>query len=499
MTGDRRLVDLLDEPAERDPDRAALILETGAVCTYRELREITWAWAATLLAAGVERGDRISLADWGGIRAIAVTLAATAIGASTAQMNPLLPATELGALAEVAGCGRVAVAGGDALDALGAALGSSAVVLDRPSAAPPPAGLATATIGGDREALVLFTSGTTGRPKAVPVSNASIVNRVSAYRAPFDIDRAPGVSIICVPSFHVGGMLALLLALHAGDTTVIQPRFDPGRWLALVEQHRVGSAFLVPAMLSRILEHPSLDSRDLSALRNVSYGAAAAPVDLVRRALARWPDVGFANVFGQTETLGAYTALSPVDHRDASRIGSVGRPLPGVEVRIVDPVRRIDVADGEPGELWVRSAQNVREGWLATGDLARRDADGYVFPAGRLSDVINRGGEKFGPVEVADVVGEHPAVAQVAVTGVPDPEIGERVGVAVVLNSDAPKVTLEEMRGFCRGRLASFKLPELLAIVEALPVNELGKLPGKDLVALIAAQDASAERTTQAP
>src|SRR6202035_5485923 len=155
-------------------------------------------------------------------------------------------------------------------------------------------------------------------------------------------------------------------------------------------------------------------------------------------AMAAMPHVGFANVFGQTETLGAYTTLLPDDHRDPKRVGSVGRPLPGVEVRVVDPETGIDVEPGTVGELWVNTSQNVIEGWLPTGDLARQDPDGYIYPSGRLKDTINRGGEKFGPIEVEEAVRTHPAIRDVAVAGLADEEMGQRVGAAVVARPPGP-------------------------------------------------------------
>ena len=142
------------------------------------------------------------------------------------------------------------------------------------------------TVGPDADALVLFTSGTTGLPKPVPLTHGAVTARIRAYRAPFDPERSPTTTIMCVPSFHVGGILGLLLNLYGGDTTVVQPRFDAGRWLALVQRHRVTSAFLVPTMLARILDHPDLATTDVSSLRMISYGAAAAPTDLIRRATA---------------------------------------------------------------------------------------------------------------------------------------------------------------------------------------------------------------------
>jgi acyl-CoA synthetase (AMP-forming)/AMP-acid ligase II len=289
--------------------------------------------------------------------------------------------------------------------------------------------------------------------------------------------------MLTVPLFHVGGALGILGSLYSGDTAVVQQRFDAGEWLRLVSEHRVTTTFMVPTMLQRILDHPDFASTDLSSLVAIAYGAAAAPPSLVRRAMAALPRVGLANVFGQTETLGAYTTLLPDDHRDPARAGSVGRPLPGVDVRIVDPDTGHDVEAGTVGELWVNTSQNVTEGWLRTGDLARQDADGYIFPSGRLKDTINRGGEKFGPIEVEEALRSHPAVSDVAVAGIADDELGQRVGAAVV--ACAP-VTLDELRTHCRELIAYFKAPERLAIVDHIPYNATGKVNREQLATLIA-------------
>jgi long-chain acyl-CoA synthetase len=292
--------------------------------------------------------------------------------------------------------------------------------------------------------------------------------------------------MMCVPFFHVGGSLGLLGGLYAGNTSVVQERFDAGQWLRLVQEHRVRTAFLVPTMLQRILDHPDFTGTDLSSLLAIAYGAAAAPVALVRRAMAALPHVAFANVFGQTETLGAYTTLSPEDHRDPNRVGSVGKPLPGAKVRVVDPNTGSDVETGNVGELWVNTSQNVSQGWLRTGDLALQDADGYIYPSGRLSDTINRGGEKFGPIEVEEALRAHPAIADVAVVGISDDEMGQRVGAAVVTRVP---ITLEELRSHCRDRIAYFKLPERLKIVDHIPYSETGKVNRRQLAALIAGHD----------
>ncbi len=273
--------------------------------------------------------------------------------------------------------------------------------------------------------------------------------------------------------FHVGGSLSLLGSLYSGNTTVVQTRFDAGEWLALVERHRVVTTFLVPTMLQRILDHPNFATTDLSSLVAIAYGAAAAPVALVRRAMAAMPHVAFANVFGQTETLGAYTTLLPEDHFKPGRIGSVGKTLPGVELRVVDPVSGQDVPLGERGELWVLSPQNVRPGWLHTGDLARIDEEGYVFPVGRLSETI---------IEVESVLREHPGVIDAAVFGVPDFEMGERVGAAAVTRVS---ISADELRTWCRERIADYKVPDRFVFLEELPYSSTGKVNRRELIELL--------------
>jgi long-chain acyl-CoA synthetase len=478
---------VIDAVAAGDPSRAAVLDEAGRATTYAALRDEVLRWAATLEANGVGRGDRVALVDWGGVRSTAVTLAAAHLGAATAQMNPLLTSSEIAALIETSGCVPVVVAGPEARSNVIEALGDGGTVLEEPQDDLSPADAPSRVDDGSIDALVLFTSGTTGLPKPVPISHESILARMSAYRVPFDPDVPAAYGVMCVPSFHVGGMLGLIIALYGGGSTVIQSRFDAGRWLELASRYRIASVFLVPTMLARILDHPSFASTDLSALRVISYGAAAAPSALIERAMAALPHVGFANVFGQTETLGAYTTLGPDDHRDPRRVGSVGRPLPGVELRIVDPDTEADVATGEVGEIWMKGSQNVRGGWLHTGDWGRLDEDGYLFPAGRRSDTINRGGEKFGPIEVVTVLADHPAITEVAVAGVPDEEMGERVGVIVVVADGEVRPTTEELREWSRDRLAAYKLPEIVVVADALPANELGKLPRRAIVEFIEA------------
>ncbi|MGH3636289.1 class I adenylate-forming enzyme family protein [Mycobacterium sp.] len=471
---------ILDAAAAGDPVRAALIIDNRTI-SYRELAAAVERCATGLAAHGVA-GRRVAVVDHGSLLSIATVLGAACIGAAAALMSPALAPPELRVLLANAGCADVAVAGeayAARLRAAGAGKALTATdLLSRGRISAPP----VAEQVDDRDGLVLFTSGTTGLPKAIGISHRQLSTRITGFTTPFRADATPTVSMMCVPFFHVGSALGMLGSLYAGNTSVVQDRFAAGEWLRLVQSHRVSSAFLVPTMLQRILDHPDFGDTDLTSLDAIAYGAAAAPVALVRRATAALPQVAFANVFGQTETLGAYTTLLPDDHRNPNRVGSVGRPLPGVEVRVVDPDTGTDVEPGAVGELWVNCSQNVTAGWLHTGDLARQDSAGYIYPSGRLTDTINRGGEKFGPIEVEEAMRTHPAVNDVAVAGITDEEMGQRVGAAVVASWP---VTLDELRSHCREQIAYFKLPERLLIVDHIPYSDTGKVDRSQLAVLI--------------
>jgi acyl-CoA synthetase (AMP-forming)/AMP-acid ligase II len=484
---------ILDDVVAVDPDRAALII-AGESTSFGQLASAVDQAAAGLEAAGVSRGQRIPLVDDASVLAVATLIGTTHLGAATALMNPRLTAGELAVLMDAAGTVSTGVVG-DAYVAVAAESGIDPVL-----------GAAALLTGSGRpheatvdptptdDAVILFTSGTTGTPKAVSLTHGSIAPRVVSFSP--SVDPVPAVSIMCVPLVHIGGMLGMLVALAKGSTTVVQTRFDAGEWLALVERHAVTTAFVVPTMLYRILEHPDFPMTDVSSLVSLTYGAALATPDLIRRAMDAFPGVALTNTFGQTETMGSITALGP-GHHPPERLASVGKPLPGVEVRIVHPATGEDVEPGTVGELWVCSGVVVvpdgqvgdadaggdgngsaPAGWFRTGDMVSADNEGYLYPAGRLSDTINRGGEKFAPSEVEDVVRAHPAVREVAAFSVPDQEMGHRVGVAIVVR--AP-LDLEQLRRFCQGRIANFKQPEHLLVLTELPINDFGKVDRKVL------------------
>jgi long-chain acyl-CoA synthetase len=365
------------------------------------------------------------------------------------------------------------VAGDRYAESLGSVLEGPVLVEEQVFSAAVDEGTEPASVGrGADTALVLFTSGTTGLPKPIPISHGVVADRLAFYAKPIDPEVPQVVDMMSAPIFHIAGTLGLFVSLHQGKQMVLLPKFDPSRWLSLVERHRVTQTFVVPTMLRRILDHPDFAGTDLSSLRSLSYGAAAAPVELVRRAVATFPEVDFSNTFGQTETLGAYAALTPEDHRRGDRFDSVGRPLPGVQLKIVEPGTDLEVEPGAVGEFVVRADQNTTTEWLHTGDTGRQDDEGYLFLVGRLSDTINRGGEKFGPIEVEEVLRSHPSVVDAGAVGVPDPDLGERVGAMVVVSEP---VSVDTLLRHCSSELATYKVPEYLEFADELPVTVLGK------------------------
>jgi len=498
----RDLVTLVDGAAGKDPGRVALVIGDEEI-TYSGLAAAARRAATALRRRGVQAGWRIPVADDASLLSVAAVLGAPRAGAAVALMNPRLTAGEITDLVTTAGTGPLGLAGSRYREHLARATGQVVLgpelVAAHPGEAHAPDEPGPGPASAD-EAVVLFTSGTTGTPKAVPFTHGLLAPRIAAFAPPFDPAVPPSVSLMCVPIVHIGGLLGLLVSLARGNTTVVQTRFDAGEWLALVARHRVSASFLVPTMLHRILEHPDFGTTDLSSLTAVTYGAAPASPELIRRAMAALPDVAFSNVFGQTETMGSITALGPEDHA-TEKLASVGRPLPGVETKVVDPGTGEAVPVGAVGELWVKTrdsvttpstpatpgALEVPAGWLRTGDMVSGDEDGYLYPAGRLSDTINRGGEKFAPAEVEAVLARHPKVRDVAVAGVPDAEMGQRVGAAVVVSGP---VGPGELREFCRGKVAAFKLPERIVLVDEIPYNDFGKVARRPLLELLSAEGA---------
>ncbi|HVT64645.1 MAG TPA: AMP-binding protein [Mycobacteriales bacterium] len=462
-----------DDLLIRDPDRTALV-ESDANWTYGDYAAAIRSTAARLRAVGVGVGDRVYVIAGPGRLALTAAFGALRLGATPALINPRLTAEEVAKLIDLAGEGAAVIvepqckgrADGLGLPVLGMEALEPTTNDDSPGDGPAPDG------------LILFTSGTTGLPKPVPVPWDTLTARLAPY-----VEVAESqMRLLCVPLHHVGGLIGSMVCLLGGHSLAIQGRFDAGEWLRLIEKHRVQLTFMVPTMLARVVDHPDLETTDLSSLQMITYGASPMSGELVTRLTEVMPNVALVNTFGQTETLGGITFTMPEDAHHPVHRESVGRLVPGVEIRVVEPGTDDEVTAGEIGELLVKSSQNVVDGWLRTGDLVRVDEEGYLYPNGRLSDTINRGGEKFGPIEVETALREHPLVTDCAVAGVPDPEMNERVGAIVVTSEPVDAATLQQ---WCAERIAKYKTPELIVFADEVPLTDMSKIDRKAVVRLV--------------
>ncbi|WP_214404272.1 class I adenylate-forming enzyme family protein [Pseudonocardia lacus] len=346
----------------------------------------------------------------------------------------------------------------------------------------------------DTPAWLIYTSGTTGRAKGAVLTHRNVVAGVlnAAVSWGYDEEVWPAVSLCPWPLCHIAGYGVLVAHLHA-DTLVLMRRYDPEGLLALVQEHRVTSTTAAPTMLAMLLRHPAFDSYDTSSVRRIGYGSAPMPVTVLREAMRRFPNAQFQTGFGMTELSGNVLVHSAEDHVAAAQgrtelLASVGKPMSLSAVRVVDE-HGVDTAADVVGELVVRgdqvcsgywgrpeaTAEALRGGWFHTGDLARRDAEGYFYIVDRKKDMILTGGENVYSREVEDVLHEHPAVAAAAVVGAPDEVWGERV-VAVLEPVAGGSIDADEVRAFCRERLAGYKCPREVVVVDELPRNTVGKI-----------------------
>jgi len=340
--------------------------------------------------------------------------------------------------------------------------------------------------------VLLFTSGTTSEPKAAVLRHRHLVSYIISS-VEFLGCEPTEAQLICVPPYHIAGIAAVLSSLYAGRRIMYLPAFEAGAWVRLAADERITHAMVVPTMLGRILQAVEDAGVELPALRHLSYGGGRMPLELVERTLRDMPQVDLVNAYGLTETSSTIAMLTPDDHREAfasddpairARLGSVGRPLPSLEVE----VRGADEAalsPGEKGEIWVRGEQVAgeyvghstltEEGWFRTRDSGWFDSHGFLYVDGRLDDVIVRGAENISPGEIEEVLMAHPAVAEAAVIGIPDAEWGEAVGAVVVLHPGAA-ATESELQDWVRARLRSTKMPGVIEFRDELPYSPTGKL-----------------------
>ncbi|MEU8895996.1 fatty acid--CoA ligase family protein [Nocardia sp. NPDC048505] len=356
-------------------------------------------------------------------------------------------------------------------------------------------GLADLDHGGESVAVVIYTSGTTSAPKAALLRHRHLMAYV-LNTLEFGAAAETDATLVSVPPYHIAGLTNLLSNLYTGRRIVYLTAFDAREWLETVRAERVTHAMLVPTMLARIVEAVGAGQAETPSLQSLAYGGSRTPRPVLERALRVFPDTGFVNAYGLTETASSIAVLGPEEHRHAvasedpvvrERLGSVGRPLPGIEIQIRTEAGE-PAATGATGLVFARGAQISGEyggrsaleagGWFPTRDLGRLDADGYLFIEGRADDTIIRGGENIAPAEIEDVLLELPGIKEAAVIGVPDPEWGQRL-VAVLVGTGDPA----EITRWVKARLRSAKTPDAIVFRTELPKTETGKLLRRNLVA----------------
>ena len=361
----------------------------------------------------------------------------------------------------------------------------------------------------DDVGVVLFTSGTTSKPKAVELTHNNLTTYITGT-VEFAAAEEADAALICVPPYHIAGVSAALSNLYAGRKMVYLPNFDAHEWVRLIQDEGVTSATVVPTMLDRIVTVLETGEHALPTLRNLAYGGSKVGLPLVRKALELLPATGFVNAYGLTETSSTIAVLTPDDHRAAhaavkdgtdpaaaKRLGSVGQPVPGIELQIRDEDGNV-LGPGETGELYVRGEQVSgkytgigsvldEQGWFPTKDIATLDEEGYLFIGGRSDDTIIRGGENIAPAELEDVLIEHPHVHEVAVVGADDPQWGHAI-VAVVVPVAGITPDPEELREHVRKSLRGSRTPDRVVFRDELPTNATGKILRREIVASLNAE-----------
>jgi fatty-acyl-CoA synthase len=495
--------DQLARHARKTPDVVALRFD-GAGRSYGELDERVTRLARALSARGVGTGDRVAVLALNGMEAWEAYLAGVRLGAIVVPVNFRLVADEVAyvlndsgatalvvdnALAEVAAKAREQAPGVTTVLVIGGAAAGPGSEDFETALAEADAAPLDVVVDEAEPAFIMYTSGTTGRPKGAVLTHHNLLMHVFSDVThlgwhPEDRIGAPGA-----PLFHIAGLAGGLPLLLVGGTNVIMRSggFDPVATLDLIERERITSLFLVPAMWAAVVAVPGIAERDLSCLRRIFWGAAPASTTLLRTMIDTFPQADVVTAFGQTECSPVTCFLRGED--SIRKIGSVGTPMLNVEVRVVDEAMD-DVPQGEVGEIVYRSPMVMKEywnkpaetaeafagGWFHSGDLVRQDEEGYFYVVDRKKDMIITGGENVYCAEVENVLAAHPKVLEVALIGVPDAKYGEAPLAVVAPRDAADPPTAEELTAWCREKLAHYKNPREYSIVGALPRNPSGKV-----------------------
>jgi fatty-acyl-CoA synthase len=508
---------MLDRAAERFPDREAVVFRAERV-TYRDLKRRADDFARGLLALGLGRGDHVVLWMPNCVEWNVAALGIAKIGAVTVTCNSrykalevdyVLRQSEARALVMV---DRFAAASVDYLEileevragrrgpsplrhviVLGERRPADAVgfaEVERGGRSSTARGLDAIAVRPDAPVAMLYTSGTTGEPKGCLLSHRNVYFKTRVY---VDLHRwtAEDRYLVPVPYFHIFGSMGGIAAnCLVGSTQVVMDVFDPLEAMRLIEAERVTIFSGVPTMFITILGHPAFGRHDLRSLRTGSIGAAPVPVEIMRRIIDPERGLGMDAlvVYGLTEATGGTHWTRSGDPIE-KRVATVGLATDDIEDRVVDPTTGVPLGPGEEGELCVKgptlmlgyynkpeaTAQKIRDGWLHTGDMAVKDADGYVRITGRLTDMIIVGGFNTYPAEIEDFFLRHPKVLDVSIVGVPDPIMGEAVMAFVILR-EGEALSAQEVQAFARGKIANFKVPKYVEIVDRFPLTGSGKV-----------------------
>lgn len=506
------VADVVSLHARNTPDATAFTFG-DEVMSFAQLDEGSNRAANGLLSLGVKKGDRVAYLGKNIHLYFEAFLAAAKIGAVMTPVNWRLAPPEVAYIVDNCQAAVVFVGEGFGkmidevrpqcprvervigIDAPGEAETDYRTWRDGFPAERPDAG-----IGLEDDLLQLYTSGTTGRPKGAVMTNGSILSSrdssgaqgaLRGWQEPVEGD----VTLLAMPCFHISGTGTGIGTMVAGSEAIVLPEYDPTKALDLIENFNISKIFLVPAAIQILLNHPRVHEVDFSRLKYITYGASPIPLELMKQAM----DVlgcGFVQMYGMTETSGTIVALDPEDHvpEGSPKMRSVGKPLHGVEIKIIDEEGNTLPAD-TVGEIATRSSKNMsrywnndeataatidEDGWLRTGDAGYLDEDGYLYIHDRVKDMIISGGENVYPAEVENAVYSHPQVADVAVIGVPSEKWGEEVKACVVTKEGA-ELTEADVIAHAREHIAGYKCPKSVDFIEALPRNPSGKVLRREL------------------
>lgn len=494
--------------AKTQPNAVSLVLGERTL-TWAQLLSRSAQVAQGLKRAGVKPQDRVAFLDKNGIEHFEVFYGCALLNAVSVDINWRLAAPEVLFIANDSQA-EVLIVGQEFVPILNAIIGQLARIktiivigghpshddyeqwVNAQSATDPKAPTKNSDV-----AFQLYSSGTTGRPKGVMLTNDNYFALLPAAQKIWLLSETT-VNLVAMPLFHIGGGGWATAAQYCGASSIIMRDVNPAEIVAWIEKYRITHAFMVPALLQFALTMPNIATTDFSSLELIVYGASPISEAVLEGAIKAFK-CPFMQVYGLTETTGVVTVLGPEDHDLSSankgRLRSCGKPFTGIELRIVDSDTEKDVPVGEVGEIWIRSRQVmkgywnmpeetaksiVKGRWFRSGDAGYFDKDGYVYIFDRVKDMIVSGGENVYPAEVENALMAHPAIADVAVIGVPDEKWGE-VPMALVVRKPETQVTENEILTFARERLAGFKTPKTVGWVEVLPRNPSGKILKKDL------------------